>query len=252
MHNLKPKKYLGQHFLKDLHVARRIAETLDVPEGTDIVEIGPGEGVLTRLLLDVYPKVHVVEIDVDAVRLLRKTFLPEQVHIIHQDVLRWTPEGFDKVGLIGNLPYNISSPFFFQVIEYREKIHEGVFMIQKEVAERIASPHGNKTYGILSILMQTYFDVTYEFSVPPEVFRPPPKVVSGVLKIVPKTEVPEIPFSTLKRVVKQAFSQRRKTLRNALKGVSFEDFEEKEIWWKKRAEELSVEQFAHLAKHLLP
>ncbi|MEL6131891.1 MAG: 16S rRNA (adenine(1518)-N(6)/adenine(1519)-N(6))-dimethyltransferase RsmA [Bacteroidota bacterium] len=251
MHNLKPKKYLGQHFLRDLNVARRIAETLSVPEGTDVFEC-PGEGVLTRLLLDIHPKVHVVEIDVEAVQLLRRTFPPDQVHIIHQDVLRWKPESASPIGLIGNLPYNISSPFFFQVIEYRDQIHEGVFMIQKEVAERIAAPHGNKTYGILSVLMQTYFEVTYEFSVPPNVFHPPPKVMSGVLKIIPRADASDIPFATLKRVVKQAFSQRRKTLRNALKGVSFEAFEEQELWWKKRAEELSVAQFTHLAKHMLP
>ncbi|MEM7368846.1 MAG: 16S rRNA (adenine(1518)-N(6)/adenine(1519)-N(6))-dimethyltransferase RsmA [Bacteroidota bacterium] len=250
MHNLKPKKYLGQHFLTDQQIASRIVHTLEAGPEKMVIEIGPGEGVLTHMLVDRYEQLTVLEVDPDAVTYLHQRFAKARVHIRQVDVLKWpigdelqTPAHF-----IGNLPYNISSPIFFQLLEHRDKVAEGVFMIQKEVGLRICAPKGNKTYGILSVLLGAYFDLEYKFSVPPTVFRPPPKVDSAVIRLSRKANPPTIAFKTLKRVVKLAFNQRRKTLRNALKSLNLPDFEGKEEMMKLRAEQLGVEEFVHLAQ----
>lgn len=250
MHNLKPKKYLGQHFLKDQHIAAKIVDQLSVPNMGEVIEIGPGEGVLTALLLDKYPQLKVVEVDGDAVKALEKRFDKNHLKIIHEDVLRWNMEKDLETDayFIGNLPYNISSPFFFKLLENLPFIKEGVFMIQKEVAERICANKGNKTYGILSVLLGAYFECNYLFSVPPSVFRPPPRVMSGVLKLTRKTNSPDIHFPTLKKLVKTAFGQRRKTLRNALKSLKLTDFEGKEGILKLRAEQLGVEDFVRICE----
>jgi len=247
---LKPKKYWGQHFLKDLEVARRIAETLQAQPPTPVVEIGPGEGVMTQFLLEKHPHLAVVEVDPQAVDLLTNKFGLEKLTIHHLDVLKWKPSGEEKQAIIGNLPYNISSPIFFLLLEHREKIKEGVFMLQKEVAERVAAAPGSKTFGVLSVLLQAYFKVDYEFTVPPTVFRPPPKVDSGVIRMLPLEEEPPVSFKQLRRVVKQAFGQRRKTLRNALKGLDFEEFPEWEEWKGLRAERLAVKDFIYLTGKL--
>ena len=250
MHNLKPKKYLGQHFLQDLHIATQIVAQLSASPSDDVIEIGPGEGVLTNILFERYPQLKVIEVDGDAVETLQKRFGKDKLEIIHQDVLKWEMEKIlDKdTYFIGNLPYNISSPFFFKLLENPDFVKEGVFMIQKEVAERICAKKGNKTYGILSVLLGTYFECSYLFSVPPAVFRPPPKVMSGVLKLKRKTVSPKVQFAMLKKVVKTAFGQRRKTLRNALKSLKLTDFEGKEELLKLRAEQLGVEEFVRICE----
>ncbi|MCL4144684.1 UNVERIFIED_CONTAM: hypothetical protein GTU68_058865 [Idotea baltica] len=251
MQNLKPKKYLGQHFLKDQHIANEIVETLSAKSSDSVIEIGPGEGVLTDYLILKYSSLKVVEIDDDSVSFLSKKYEEQNLEIIHADVLRWKMEsdiGEDSF-FIGNLPYNISSPIFFKFMEHLPYIKEGVFMIQKEVADRICASPGNKTYGILSVLLGAYFDLTYEFSVPPEVFRPPPRVMSGVMRMVRKETFPDVPFPLFKRVVKQAFNQRRKTMRNSLKGLKIGNFAEREEWMSLRAEQLPWESFVKLAAH---
>ncbi|MEZ4848237.1 MAG: 16S rRNA (adenine(1518)-N(6)/adenine(1519)-N(6))-dimethyltransferase RsmA [Bacteroidia bacterium] len=253
MHNLKPKKHLGQHFLTDPGYAKRIVDMLKAPEDAPVFEIGPGQGVLTEFLIQQYSRLALIEVDPDAVQWLRSHFAKQNPQIIHTDVLKWNmEEDIDAPAyLIGNLPYNISSPIFFQILENRNLVKEGVFMIQKEVAERIAADPGSKTYGILSVLLGVYFDIEYGFSVPPSVFRPPPKVVSGVIRITRRDEEEVVPFRNLKIVVKTAFNQRRKTLRNALKSLDFQDFLQKEEMLKMRAEQLSKEDFLVLAQNVI-
>lgn len=224
---------------------------LQAPSDASVIEIGPGQGVLTALMMVKYSALKVVEVDPDAVSWLR-THLSEDLPIIHQDVLKWKPEADIPIEsyFIGNLPYNISSPFFFFLLENLAYVSEGVFMIQKEVADRICAPPGNKTYGILSILLGAYFEREYAFTVPPSVFYPPPKVQSGVIRLVKKENLPDVPFADLKKVVKTAFNQRRKTLRNALKSLDFSAMEEWEEWSSLRAENLDIDAFLKLAANL--
>jgi 16S rRNA (adenine1518-N6/adenine1519-N6)-dimethyltransferase len=252
MHNLKPKKHLGQHFLKDPSVATRIVGLLSAGKNDTVVEIGPGQGVLTRLLFGAYARLLLIEVDPEAVAYLRAHYADQEVEILHQDVLQWQMAGEIPTDsfFIGNLPYNISSPFFFHLLERLAYIQEGVFMIQKEVAERICATEGSKTYGILSVLLGAYFEREYAFSVPPGVFRPPPRVMSGVIRLRRKAELPPVGYADLKQVVKAAFGKRRKTLRNALKALSFSDFPEKESWFAQRAEQLSIASFLTLTRHL--
>lgn len=249
MHNLKPKKYLGQHFLTNLEVASRIVHSLRAEAENTVVEIGPGEGVLTQFLVERFKHLLLLEVDQDAVVFLQQRFAKANIQLHQVDVLKWriAEELTEEVSFIGNLPYNISSPIFFQLLEHRDKVKEGVFMVQKEVGQRICAKEGNKTYGILSVLLGAYFDLEYLFTVPPSDFRPPPKVDSGVIRMSRKSELPDIEFKVLKRVVKQAFNQRRKTLRNSLKSLDLPDFEGKEELLKLRAEQLSVEAFIRLA-----
>ncbi|GAB4415844.1 MAG: 16S rRNA (adenine(1518)-N(6)/adenine(1519)-N(6)) -dimethyltransferase RsmA [Bacteroidia bacterium] len=251
MHNLKPKKRLGQHFLRDQGVARRIVDSLASGADTPVVEIGPGEGVLSLSLAGRYPRLTLLEVDPDAVTVLRQNPALAGADIVQTDVLQWDPASHveDRAAFIGNLPYNISSPIFFHLLENHTRVAEGVFMIQKEVAERICAGPGSKTYGILSVLLQSYFSVTYLFSVPPHVFRPPPQVMSGVIRLVPLPEPPAVSLAALKTVVKTAFQQRRKTLRNALSGLIFPPFDEQAAWWPRRAEELAVADFQRLAAY---
>ena len=249
---LNPKKHLGQHFLHDQQVASRIVDTLQATPDQPVVEIGPGEGVLTHRLAARYPDLTLIEVDPEAVAHLQRHLPPPQPRIVHTDVLKWDLPGSlpGPAAFIGNLPYNISSPIFFQLLEQRAYVAEGVFMIQKEVAERICAPPGSKTYGILSVLLQAYFEVGYAFSVPPGAFRPPPKVMSGVIRLVPRPDPPAVAFEPLRRVVKAAFQQRRKTLRNALKGLALPASPEWEAWAGQRAEQLSVADFVRLAQQL--
>jgi len=249
MHKLKPKKHLGQHFLHDGAFARRIVEALQAGPDDLVVEIGPGEGVLTRHLFERFPYFTAIEVDPEAVFYLKQHLSPE-LKVVHRDILQWQPaEQLDRPAhLVGNLPYNISSPFFFMLLENYRWVKEGVFMIQKEVADRICAGPGSKTYGILSVLLGTYFDLSYEFSVPPGAFRPPPKVMSGVIRLVAKPEPPEVDFTALRRMVKAAFGQRRKTLRNALKGQNLDWEQLPAAWPGLRAEQLPVEAFWQLSK----
>jgi 16S rRNA (adenine1518-N6/adenine1519-N6)-dimethyltransferase len=242
---VKPKKNLGQHFLTDQNIARKIVDSLG-PGVPDVLEIGPGMGVLTQYLLN-RPEInlHVIEIDRDSVAYLQQNF-PQINHIWSEDFLKSNiAEKFDgDFRIIGNFPYNISSQIFFKVLTMRNRIPEVVGMIQKEVAERIASKHGNKTYGILSVILQAYYEIEYLFTVSEHVFLPPPKVKSAVIRLK-RNNVNALPCSEtlFVEVVKAAFNLRRKMLRNSLKEISvnlpgkFAD---------KRPEQLSVSDFIEL------
>lgn len=248
MGNVKPKKHLGQHFLRDANIARKIVGCLDSPADT-VVEIGPGTGALTRFLVETTSRLILVEFDGESVEWLNEHYDSPKVEIHHGDFMKWDPEKYlnSPAFFIGNLPYNVSSPIFFHLLAHRNWVEKGVFMIQKEVAERICAPPGSKTYGILSVLLGYYFDLKYEFTVSPKVFLPPPKVKSAVLTLARKENPGPVEFEQLRKVVKSAFGQRRKTLRNALKAFSFPEGEEWTILLGRRAETLSLKEFEQLA-----
>lgn len=220
---VKPKKFLGQHFLKDLPTAQAIADTVDACPDTPILEVGPGMGVLTQFLLHKNREVKVVEIDFESVRYLRETHPELEEQIIEDDFLKIHLEHtFDgrPFTLTGNYPYNISSQIFFKMLENKDLIPCCTGMIQKEVAERLAAPHGSKAYGILSVMVQLWYDVEYLFTVEPGVFDPPPKVQSAVvcLRRNGRTDC-GCNERLLRRVVKTTFGQRRKMLRGSLKAL---------------------------------
>ena len=251
---VKPKKHLGQHFLKDETVAERIARTLTGIGYGKVLEIGPGMGVLTKYLLQQPFETFVVELDQESVVYLEQNFPQLQEHIIPADFLQWDARTFlgdDPYAIIGNYPYNISSQIVFKVIENRHQIPEMAGMFQKEVAERIASPPGSKDYGIISVLTQAYYNVEYLFTVSEDVFIPPPKVKSGVIRMIRKEkytlECDEVLF---KKVVKAAFNQRRKTLRNALKRLTLPLDEISKETLDKRAERLGWEEFVEITQKL--
>ena len=243
---VKPKKKLGQHFLTDQNIARKIVGTLgaDIP---DVLEIGPGMGVLTQYLLKrTELNVNVVEIDQESVEYLKQNF-PELTNIWPEDFLKTDISARfpGKFSVIGNFPYNISSQIFFRILEFRNQIPETVCMIQKEVAERIAAPHGSKVYGILSVILQAFYDIEYLFTVSESVFNPPPKVKSAVVRLK-RNQVEKLPCDEqlFVAIVKAAFNQRRKMLRNSLKNLCEElpySFAEK------RPEQLSVKDFIILS-----
>ena len=218
MSQVRAKKYLGQHFLKDMDVARRIAESLPIDEQTSVLEIGPGMGVLTQFLLQ-NPLIDLkaVEVDSESVEYLHQHF--PQLDVIEGDFLKLDLKTIfeGKFFVIGNFPYNISSQIFFKMLDNKDSIPCLAGMIQKEVAERIAAPAGSKTYGILSVLMQAYYKIEYLFTVHEHVFDPPPKVKSAVIRFT-RNDVSKIDCNEqlFKSVVKTAFNQRRKTLRNSL------------------------------------
>jgi 16S rRNA (adenine1518-N6/adenine1519-N6)-dimethyltransferase len=241
------KKSLGQHFLKDEEICLRIVNTLKAEKFQNLVEIGPGGGALTKYLLEL-PGINfkAIEIDDEKVAFLEKTFPRIKGKIIHQDVLRVPPPFEDGFTIIGNFPYNISTEIIFRIIEWRAQVECMVGMFQKEVAQRLAAKEGSKIYGVTSVLTQAFFDVEYMFDVPREAFNPPPKVVSGVLRMKPRKNLLEISSERkLFVLVKAAFNQRRKTLRNAVKSLFSKDILDDELF-DKRAEQLSVEQFASL------
>lgn len=246
---VKPKKNLGQHFLTDQNIARKIVDSLgaDVP---DILEIGPGMGVLTQYLLE-RPElnVHVIEIDTESVDYLKAKF-PNLNHIWAEDFLKSDIETrfAGPFALIGNFPYNISSQIFFRVLGLRNRIPETVGMVQKEVAERIAAPHGSKVYGILSVLLQAFFDIEYLFTVSEHVFNPAPKVKSAVIRLT-RNNVDRLPCDEklFVQVVKSAFNQRRKMLRNSLRDFCSDlplNYAEK------RPEQLTVNDFVKLTSEI--
>jgi len=246
---VRAKKHLGQHFLKDESIAERIANVVPF-EGVDkVLEVGPGMGVMTKYLLRMpHIETWVVEIDRDSVSYLKANYNVISARILEEDFLKWNPSltfGDERFALIGNFPYNISSQIVFKVLENRDQIPLFGGMFQKEVAQRLCAGPGSKTYGILSVLCQAYFDLTYDFTVPPEVFSPPPKVESGVMHMVRRNSEPGISFKLLKRGVKAGFGQRRKTLRNALKVINLpEGFDHPYL--SKRAEQLGYEDFVEL------
>lgn len=250
MRLVKPKKALGQHFLKDLQIAQRIADTLADYKGTPVLEIGPGMGVLTQYLLDAEHDLKVVELDRESVAYLEQNFPDLKGRIIAQDFLKLDLSQLypGKFCVIGNYPYNISSQIFFKVLDYKEQIPCCSGMIQKEVAERLAAAPGSKTYGIISVLLQAWYDVEYLFTVSEQVFNPPPKVKSAVIRMTRNRRTDlgcdEKLFKTL---VKTTFNQRRKTLRNSIKPILGKEFPDYDLpVFNKRPEQLSVEQFIEL------
>lgn len=249
------KKHLGQHFLTNTQIAHDIASTLKGDNFTQVLEIGPGKGILTQELIPMYGnKLSVIDIDSESIAYLHKFFPELENRIIEGDFLEMRLDlDFDeKIAITGNYPYNISSQIMFKVLDFKDQIVEVTGMFQKEVAARIAEPEGSRQYGIISVFIQTWYDAEYLFTVGPEHFDPPPKVQSGVIRLVrnSRTELP-IPEKFYKRVVKQAFSQRRKTLRNSLKSMLNEfNVELPAQYTKERPEQLSVNQFIELSQFL--
>lgn len=247
MRLVKPKKALGQHFLKDLQIAERIADTLKDYVGTPVLEIGPGMGVLTQYLLEAQHDLKVVELDRESVEFLEQNFTDLKGRIIAQDFLKLDLAQLYEgpFCVIGNYPYNISSQIFFKVLDYKDQIPCCSGMIQKEVAERLAAGPGSKTYGIISVLLQAWYDIEYLFTVHENVFDPPPKVKSAVIRMTRnRRQHLECDEKLFKAVVKTTFNQRRKTLRNSIKpllGKEYPDYNQP--IFDKRPEQLSVEQF---------
>lgn len=248
MAEVRAKKYLGQHFLTDLNVAQQIAESLELDAPTKVLEIGPGMGVLTQFLLkNPLAKLTAIEIDTESVIYLRQHY--PALHVVEADFLRLNINdivGDDNFMVIGNYPYNISSQIFFKVLENRDRIPVCSGMIQKEVAERIAAPHGSKTYGITSVLLQAFYDIEYLFTVHEHVFNPPPKVKSAVIRMK-RNAVKDLGCDEelFIKVVKCGFNQRRKTLRNSLKPILGGYSLDNPIF-DKRPEQLPVADFVKL------
>ncbi|MDR3059706.1 MAG: 16S rRNA (adenine(1518)-N(6)/adenine(1519)-N(6))-dimethyltransferase RsmA [Dysgonomonas sp.] len=247
---VRPKKFLGQHFLKDLDIARRIADTLDDFQDVPVIEVGPGMGVLTQFLIEKEKELTVVELDRDSVPYLNEHYPSLRGHIIEADFLRLDLSDIyeDKFCVIGNYPYNISSQIFFKVLEYKDRIPCCSGMLQKEVAERIASKPGGKTYGILSVLLQAWYDIEYLFTVSEKVFDPPPRVKSAVIKLTRNNRKQlNCDEKLFKTVVKTGFNQRRKTLRNSMKPLLGKDCEAySDRIFDERPERLSVADFEEL------
>ena len=249
---VRAKKHLGQHFLKDLHIAKKIADTLEGTSYSKVLEIGPGMGVLTQFLLQKDYETFVIEIDTESVQYLQKHFPELENHIIEADFLKVDLTryfGSDSLAIIGNFPYNISSQIIFKTLDNRERIPEFAGMFQKEVARRITAFPGSKTYGILSVLTQAFYTVEYMFSVPANVFAPPPKVESAVIRMTRKEgyQLP-VPEDVFRKVVKTAFNQRRKTIRNSLKSFNLSDKLREDSIFAQRPEQLSVEEFINLTQ----
>ncbi len=251
--NVRAKKNLGQHFLVDTSIARNIVNSLS-GDYLDVLEVGPGMGALTSILLenDVY-RLHVVEIDQESVAYLEQHLPQLRGRIWQENFLKMD---FDKIfsqpfAIIGNFPYNISSQILFKILDEKDKVPEVVGMFQKEVAERIASAAGNKSYGILSVLLQAFYDIEYLFTVNENAFNPPPKVKSAVIRLK-RNQVQHLDCDEkmFKQIVKTAFNQRRKMLRNSLKNICFEeDFTKKRIF-DQRPETLSVTDFIYITQHV--
>ena len=252
---VKPKKFLGQHFLKDLSIAKDIADTVDECPGLPILEVGPGMGVLTQFLMEKGREVKVVELDFESVAYLRENFPALEGHIIEDDFLKLKLEKlFDgrPFVLTGNYPYNISSQIFFKMLDYKDLIPCCTGMIQKEVAERIAAGPGSKTYGILSILIQAWYKVEYLFTVHEHVFNPPPKVKSAVIRMT-RNETKELGCNErlFKLIVKTTFNQRRKTLRNSISSILEKGNPlSNDPVFNKRPEQLSVQEFIELTNRV--
>jgi len=260
---VRAKKHLGQHFLTDENIAKKIADSLTETGYDTVVEIGPGMGVLTKYLLQKKPTVTVLEIDTESVAYLQDSFPKEHINlntskekfqIIEGDFLKQDiPTLFNQkqVAIIGNFPYNISSQIVFKAIENRAYVPEFAGMFQKEVAKRIAEKEGSKVYGIISVLTQAFFDVEYLFTVPPTVFNPPPKVDSGVIRLIRKKNFSlPVDEQLFFRVVKTAFNQRRKMLRSSLKSFKLSDSLKEDPIFAKRPEQLSVNEFISLTEKI--
>ncbi len=241
------KKSLGQHFLKDESVCKKIVASLQENGFNNLLEVGPGGGALTKYLLPLQEiDFKAVELDDEKVGYLENAYPAIRGKIIHMSILDIDPPFEGAFTVVGNFPYNISSQILFKVLEWKEQVPVMIGMFQKEVAQRIVSQPGTKVYGILSVLVQVFYEVEYLFDVPPESFTPPPKVMSGVIRLKRKeTAIAVRSEKSLFTLVKAAFNQRRKMLRNALKSLFDDDILKDELF-NKRAEQLSIEQFAAL------
>ncbi|CAM1361647.1 16S rRNA (adenine(1518)-N(6)/adenine(1519)-N(6))-dimethyltransferase RsmA [Tenacibaculum xiamenense] len=261
--SVRAKKHLGQHFLTDENIAKKIADSLTEQGYDNVLEIGPGMGVLTKYLLEKRPKVTVMELDSESVTYLQETFPLEHIKldtsaekftIVEGDFLKQNLKTFfsgNQVAIIGNFPYNISSQIVFKAIENREFVPEFSGMFQKEVAQRIAEKKGSKTYGILSVLTQAFYDAEYLFTVPPTVFNPPPKVDSGVIRLIRKENYTlPVDEALFFRVVKTAFNQRRKMLRSSLKSFNLSVTLKEDPIFAMRPEQLSVQDFVDLTSKI--
>jgi 16S rRNA (adenine1518-N6/adenine1519-N6)-dimethyltransferase len=249
--SVRPKKHLGQHFLTDPAIAKGIVDLFTgFGQPEMLVEIGPGTGVLTQHLLEPRPWIfRAMDVDEESIDYLKSCYPLHQEKFVLKDFLALKPEqaGASRLAIIGNFPYNISSQIFFHILDWEGTITEVVCMLQKEVAERIASGPGSKAYGILSVLLQSRYQIKYAFTVEAHVFNPPPKVKSGVIRLeIREGRVLPCRFSNLQKLVKQAFNMRRKTLRNALKPMGIPEAIQNHPWMDKRAEELAVDDFEQL------
>ena len=252
---VKPKKFLGQHFLRDLGIASDIADTVDACPNLPVLEVGPGMGVLTQFLMKKDREVKVVELDFESVAYLKENFSALDGHIIEDDFLKLKLENIFKgkpFVLTGNYPYNISSQIFFKMLDYKDLIPCCTGMIQKEVAERIAAGPGSKTYGILSVLIQAWYKVEYLFTVHEHVFNPPPKVKSAVIRMT-RNETTDLGCDEklFKQIVKTTFNQRRKTLRNSIASILDKSHPlSADPIFNKRPEQLSVQEFVELTNRV--
>lgn len=260
---MRAKKHLGQHFLKDENIAQKIADTLTLNGYENVIEIGPGMGVLTKYILQKKVYLIAMDLDSDSIVYLNHTFPlqhpklvgdSENFKVLEADFLKQNLHelfGEEQFAITGNFPYNISSQIVFKMLEYRDQIPEFTGMFQKEVAKRICEKEGSKTYGILSVLVQAFYDAEYLFTVSPQVFDPPPKVQSGVLRLHRKSNF-TLPCDEklFFRVVKAAFQQRRKTLRNSLKTFNLPDNLREDTIFGLRPEQLTVEQFISLTEQI--
>lgn len=254
MKPVRAKKKLGQHFLTDLNIAQRIAETLTFENYSKVVEIGPGMGVLTQFLIPKTNHLNLIEIDKESVAYLKNTFTEEETQIIEGDFLSLNLRetlGHQPFAIIGNFPYNISTQIVFKTLEHRDQIPFFSGMFQKEVAQRICEPPGTKKYGILSVLTQLFYETTLLFKVPPGVFNPPPKVDSAVIQLVRKENYHlDCDEALLFKLVKLSFQQRRKTLRNSLKVLNIPEILREDAIFDLRPEKLSGKDFIQLAKKI--
>jgi 16S rRNA (adenine1518-N6/adenine1519-N6)-dimethyltransferase len=260
---VRAKKHLGQHFLKDENIARNISDTLSLTGYSAVLEIGPGTGVMTKYLLQKEVDLVAMELDEESVIFLNHSFPLEHpkalqkakgFRVVQGDFLKYDLNRLFEgkpFGIIGNFPYNISTQIVFKLIEYRDRVPEFSGMFQKEVAQRICAGEGNKTYGILSVLVQAFYEAEYLFTVPPEVFDPPPKVQSGVLRLRRRqTYSLECDEALFFRIVKTSFNQRRKTLRNSLKTFSLSENLKEGAIFDRRPEQLAVSEFIALTKKI--
>lgn len=251
---VRAKKHLGQHFLKNEEIAEKIGDTLNLEGYRNVLEIGPGMGVLTKYLIKKDIEVIAMDLDKESIEYLEINFPNKNLKIIEADFLKYDLSqlfGKEQFAITGNFPYNISTQIVFKMLEWKEQIPEFTGMFQKEVAQRICEKSGSKAYGILSVLTQAFYDAEYLFTVPPTVFNPPPKVDSGVIRLNRKEDY-SIPCDEkmLFKVVKTAFQQRRKTLRNSLKSFNLSDNIKEDVIFDLRPEQLSTSQFIALAKKL--
>ncbi len=248
MYIVRPKKSLGQHFLTDQSIAKSIVNQLSNNLDT-VIEVGAGTGVLTQYMVkDLAEKFYVIEIDTESIDYLKNAFPTLGNHLVHADFLKADLKqyGDNNMGIIGNFPYNISSQIFFKVLKNKDRVVEVVGMVQKEMAERMSAPEGSKTYGILSVLLQAWYDIEYLFTVNENVFNPPPKVKSAVIRMRRNATTDlgcdEKLFTA---IVKQAFNQRRKTMRNSIRSLINPSIINEEVF-NKRPEQLSVKEFIDL------